>query len=81
MEFELVAAVVMAKEALLGKFGEGSADSGSAQAAELTKALNGDGFLQVSQDATNALSYRLGGWIGGEETGSQSQSRTGLAEV
>ena len=45
VEFELVAAVVVAKEALLGEFGQGGANGGSAQAAELAQALNGDGGL------------------------------------
>ena len=45
MECELVAAVVVANEALVGELGQGGADGGGAQAAELAQTLNGDGFL------------------------------------
>ena len=45
MEFELVAAVVVANEALLGEFRQGGANGGGAPAAELAQSLNGDGFL------------------------------------
>ena len=78
VEFELVAAVVVANQALLGELGQGGADGGGAQAAELAQALNGDGFLQVSQDATNLLSDRHDGRIGqGVTRPGQSQSGTG----
>ena len=57
VEFELVAAVVVANQALFGKLGQGGADGGGAQAAELTQPLHGDGFLQISQDTTNPMSH------------------------
>ena len=41
----MVAAVVVAHQALLGELGQGGTDGGGAQAAELAQALNGDGFL------------------------------------
>jgi len=44
-EFELVAPMVVANEALVGELGQGGTDGGGAQAAELTQALNGDGLL------------------------------------
>ena len=45
MEFELVAAVIVANEALFGELGQGVADSGGAHSAELSEALHGDGLL------------------------------------
>ena len=61
LEFELVAAVVVANEfALVGEFGQGGADGGGAQAAELAQLLNGDGFLELGQGATNPMSHRRG---------------------
>ena len=82
VEFELVAPVVVANQALLGEFGQSGADRGGAQAAELAQPLNGDGFLQVGQDATNPLSDRLWRRIGqGVTQPGQSQSGTGLNEM
>ena len=80
--FELVAAGIVAHHALRGELGQGGADGGGAQAAELAQAVNGEGFLPVSQDATNALNDRLDGGIGEGVAGAgQSQGRAGLGEV
>lgn len=57
----MVAAAVVADQALLGKLGQGGADGGGAQACEFAQALHRDGFLLFGQEATDALSE---GWRG-----------------
>ena len=80
VEFDLIAATVVANQALVEEFSQGGTDGRGAQAAELAQALHGGGFLQVSQDAANPLSSRHTWRIGHDVCGrNQSQGRTGLA--
>jgi hypothetical protein len=77
VKFELVTAAVVADQALLGKFGQGIADGGSAQAGQLAKALDGDGFLLVSQETAHALSDRFGRRFSGSGGGDHGQGESG----
>lgn len=80
VKFELVTAAVVAGEALLGKFSQGGADGGSAQAGELAQALHGDGFLLVGQETTDALSDRVRGRVGRGRGGEDGQGKGGILQ-